>query len=113
MLKVPLADVIDMLGGMIKAIDEELSEEGLVSIGDTMLPHIQYQWDRLAALLRDRAIAAVTILPLVLSVSAPIIVGIVVLTKPTSPLKLTSERVNVCQMCLGCQMAVLDSSGGS
>lgn len=49
MLKVPLADVIDMLGGMIKAIDEELSEEGLVSIGDTMLPHIQH-WDRLSAL---------------------------------------------------------------
>lgn len=78
-LKVALVDVIDMLDKMIKAIDEELSEEGLMSIGDTMLPHIQH-WDRLAALLRDRAIAAVTILPLVLGVSALTIVGIVVLT---------------------------------
>ena len=37
--------------------DGELSEERLMSIGDTMLPHIQH-WDRLAILLRDKAVAA-------------------------------------------------------
>lgn len=73
------ADIVDMLDKMIKAVDEELSEEGLMSIGDTVLPHIQH-WDRLAALLRDRAIAAVTILPLVLGVSVLAIVGVVVIT---------------------------------
>ena len=73
------ADIVDMLDKMIKAVDEELSEEGLMSIGDTVLPHIQH-WDRLAALLLDRAIAAVTILPLVLGVSVLAIVGVVVIT---------------------------------
>ncbi|KAF8545640.1 hypothetical protein OG21DRAFT_172175 [Imleria badia] len=75
-LKVALADVIDMLDKMIKAVDEELLEDGLMSIGDSVLPHIQH-WDRLAALLRDKATAAVTILPLVLGVSALTIVAVV------------------------------------
>ena len=74
-----LADVIDMIDKMIKAVDEELSEEGLVSIGDTVLPHIQH-WDRLAILVRDRSIATVTILPLVLGVSALTIIAIAVIT---------------------------------
>lgn len=68
-----------MLDKMIKAVDEELLEEGLMSIGDTVLPHIQH-WDRLAALLRDRALGVVTILPLVLGVSALTIVAVVVIT---------------------------------
>ncbi|KAN0091565.1 hypothetical protein V8E55_005131 [Tylopilus felleus] len=72
-------DVIDMIDKMIKAVDEELSEEGLVSIGDTVLPHIQH-WDRLAILVRDRSIATVTILPLVLGVSALTIIAIAVIT---------------------------------
>ena len=40
MLNIALADVIDMLDKLIKAIDEELWEEGLMSIGDTALPQI-------------------------------------------------------------------------
>lgn len=79
MLNIALADVIDMLDKLIKAIDEELSEEGLMSIGDTALPHVQH-WDRLATLLRDRAIGAVTILPLVLGASALTIVAVVMIT---------------------------------
>lgn len=79
-LVIVLADVMNsMLDKTIKAIEEELSEERLLSIGDTVLPHIQH-WDRLATLLRDRAIAAVTILPLVLSVSALTIVVVAVIT---------------------------------
>lgn len=78
-LVIVLADVMNMLDKTIKAIEEELSEERLLSIGDTVLPHIQH-WDRLATLLRDRAIAAVMILPLVLSVSALTIVVVAVIT---------------------------------
>ena len=48
---------------MIKAVDGELSEEGLMSIGDTVLPHIQH-WDRLVSMLRNRTVAVATILPL-------------------------------------------------
>ena len=68
-----------MLDKMVIAVDEELSEEGLMSIGDTVLPHIQH-WDRLATMLRDRAITTVAILPLLLGVSALTIVAVVVIT---------------------------------
>ncbi|KAG8214236.1 hypothetical protein J3R82DRAFT_11044 [Butyriboletus roseoflavus] len=72
-------DVMVMLNKMIKAVDEELSEEGLMSIGDAVLPHIQH-WDRLVTLLCDRAVAVVTILPALLGVSALAILAVVVLT---------------------------------
>lgn len=52
-------------------------------IGDTMLPHIQH----VGTLLRDRAIAAVTILPLLLGVSALTIVAVVVI----APIHLSFE----------------------
>ncbi|KAH0828166.1 hypothetical protein J3R83DRAFT_3867 [Lanmaoa asiatica] len=77
MFPVSSADVIDMLDKMIKAVDEELSEEGLMSIGDAVLPHIQH-WNRLVTLLRDRAVAVVTILPAVLGVSVLAILAVVV-----------------------------------
>ncbi|KAI9460304.1 hypothetical protein HD554DRAFT_2041680 [Boletus coccyginus] len=64
---------------MIKAIDEELSEEGLMSIRDPMLPHIQH-WNRLITLLHDRAVWTVTILPVLLGVSTLAILAMVVLT---------------------------------
>lgn len=69
---------MDMLDKMIKAVDEELSEEGLMSIGDAVLPYIQH-WDRLVTLLRDRTVAVVTILPAVLGVSALAVLAVVVL----------------------------------
>jgi hypothetical protein len=78
-LRIALADAIGMLDKVIRAVDGELLEERLMSIGDTVLPHIQH-WDRLATLLRDKAVAAVTILPLVLGVSALTIVAVVVIT---------------------------------
>jgi len=73
------ADVINMVDKMIKAIDEELSEEGLMSIGDAVLPHIQH-WNRLLTLLRDQAVWAVTILPALLGVSTLAILAVVLLT---------------------------------
>jgi hypothetical protein len=78
-LKIALADAIGMLDKVIRAVDGELSEEHLMSIGDTVLPHIQH-WDWFATLLHDKAVAAVTILPLVLGVSVLTIVAVVVIT---------------------------------
>jgi len=72
-------DVINMLDKTIKAVDEELSEDGLMSIGDAVLPHIEH-WDRLVTLLRDRTVAVVTVLPVVLGVSALAILGLVMFT---------------------------------
>ncbi|KAF9227009.1 hypothetical protein BS17DRAFT_441300 [Gyrodon lividus] len=72
-------DVLDMLDKMIKAVDEEFSEDGLTSVGDTVLPHIQH-WDRLAALIRDSVVGIVTVLPVVLGVSALTIVALIVAT---------------------------------
>lgn len=66
-----------MLDKMIKAVDEELSEEGLMSIGDAVLPHIRH-WNRLVTLLRDRSVAIVTILPALLGVSALAVLAVVV-----------------------------------
>ncbi|KAG8214233.1 hypothetical protein J3R82DRAFT_11041 [Butyriboletus roseoflavus] len=69
---------------------KELSEEGLVSIDDMVLPHIRH-WDRLAILIRDRAIAPVTLLPLALGVSTlTIVTAIVVVT----PIYLSVEAYN-------------------
>lgn len=68
-----------MLDRMIKAIDGELSEDGLMSIGDTVLPHIQH-WDRLVTVLRNRALGAVSILPGILGVSVIAILGVVAVT---------------------------------
>lgn len=68
-----------MLDKLIKAVDEELLEEGLMSIGDTVLPHIQH-WDRLATPIRDRSIAVMTVLPLALGISALTVVATVVIT---------------------------------
>jgi hypothetical protein len=68
-----------MLDKTIKAVDEELSEDGLMSIGDAVLPHIEH-WDRLVTLLRDRTVAVVTVLPVVLGVSALAILGLVMFT---------------------------------
>jgi len=73
------ADVINMVDKMIKAINEELSEEGLMSIGDAVLPHIQH-WNRLLTLLCDQAVWAVIILPALLGVSALAILAVVLLT---------------------------------
>lgn len=66
-----------MLDKMIKAVDEELSEEGLMSIGDAVLPHIHH-WDRLVTLLRDKAVAVVTVLPALLGVSVLAVLAVVV-----------------------------------
>ncbi|KAF8554225.1 hypothetical protein OG21DRAFT_1117029 [Imleria badia] len=60
------ADVINMLDNMIKAVDEELSDEGLTLIGDAVLPHVQH-WDRL---LRNQPVGSVIILPALLVSSA-------------------------------------------
>ena len=73
------ADVLDMLDKMIKAVDEELLEEALMSIGEAVLPHIQH-WDRLVTMLRDQALAVVTVLPAILGVSAAAILAVIVLT---------------------------------
>jgi hypothetical protein len=57
-----------MIDRAIKAVDEELlSEEGLMTIGDTLPPHIQH-WGRLGSSLRDRAM--VTVLPALLGTPA-------------------------------------------
>lgn len=66
-----------MLDKMIKAVDEELSEEGLMSVGDAVLPHIRH-WNRLVTLLRDRAVAVVTILPALLGVSTLAVLAVLV-----------------------------------
>lgn len=71
------ADVVYMVDKMIKTVDEELLEEGLMSIGDVVLPHIQH-WDRLVTLLRDRTVAVASILPALLGVSALAILAVVV-----------------------------------
>jgi hypothetical protein len=63
------ADVINMLDKMIKVVDEELSDEGLMSIGDAVLPHIEH-WDRLVTVLSNRAVGVITILPALLGVSS-------------------------------------------
>ncbi|KAF8552014.1 hypothetical protein OG21DRAFT_1466371 [Imleria badia] len=73
------ADVFSMLDKMIKAVDEELSEDGLMLIGDTVLPHT-LNWNRLVTLLRNRAMAATTIIPSLLGVSALSILSIIVFT---------------------------------
>ena len=75
---------------MIKAVDKELSEEDLMTIGDSVVAHIQH-WDRLATLVRDRSVVAVMILPrssvLLCSRSS-----LLRLSPPSiPPLKLTSE----------------------
>ncbi|KAF8554223.1 hypothetical protein OG21DRAFT_1115422 [Imleria badia] len=71
-------DVINMLDKMIKAVDEELSEEGLMSIGDAVLPHIEH-WDRLVTMVSHRAVGAITILPALLGVSTLAILAVIVI----------------------------------
>ncbi|KAF8554221.1 hypothetical protein OG21DRAFT_1115346 [Imleria badia] len=68
-----------MLDKMIKAVDEELSEDGLTSVGDTMLPHIAH-WDRLVTLLGEQAVGAITVLPGVIGVSTLAILAVIALT---------------------------------
>ena len=68
-----------MLDKMIKAVDEELSEDGLMSIGEAVLPHIRH-WNRLVTIIRDRTVAVVTILPALLGVSALAILAVITLT---------------------------------
>jgi hypothetical protein len=48
------ADVITILNDIIKVVDEGLSEDGLISIGDVVLPRIRL-WDRFVILLRGGA----------------------------------------------------------
>ena len=66
------ADVNNMLDKMIKAVDEELSEDDLTSVGDTVLPHIEH-WDRLVTLLGNETVKVITILPALLGVPALVI----------------------------------------
>ncbi|KAG9309255.1 hypothetical protein JVU11DRAFT_10738 [Chiua virens] len=70
-------DVVDMLDKMIKAVDEELSEEGLMPVGDAVLPHIRH-WNRLVTLVRDRTVAVVSFLPALLGVSTLAVLAVVV-----------------------------------
>ena len=71
------ADIITILDNIIKVVDEEPSEEGLISIGDVVLPHIRL-WHRFVMLLRNSAVTVVIILPLLLGVLVLAILGIVV-----------------------------------
>ncbi|KAF9227007.1 hypothetical protein BS17DRAFT_440186 [Gyrodon lividus] len=64
-------DVVDMLAKMIRAVDEEFLDDGLTSVGDTVLPHISH-WDKLATLVIDSTVV-MAILPVVLGVSALVI----------------------------------------
>ncbi|KAF8554230.1 hypothetical protein OG21DRAFT_1116143 [Imleria badia] len=73
------ADVINMLDKMIKVVDEELSDEGLMSIGNAVLPHIVH-WNRLVTVLSNRAVGVITILPALLGVSVLAALGAMVLT---------------------------------
>lgn len=68
-----------MLDKMIKSVDEELSEEGLMSVGDAVLPHIEH-WNRLVTLLSNQAVGAITILPALLGVSALAILAVILVT---------------------------------
>ena len=52
---------------MIKSVDQEMSEEGLMSIGDAVLPHIKH-WDRLGDLVRTQTVAAISVLPALIGV---------------------------------------------
>ena len=58
-----------MLDKMIIAVDQEPSAEGLMSIGEAVLPHIKH-WNRLVTLLRGRTVAVTIVLPTMLGVSA-------------------------------------------
>ena len=80
------ADVITMIDEMIKAVDGELSEEGFLSIGDIVLPHIRH-WNRLVTLLRSRAVGVITILPALLGISVLAILAVAVVT----PIYLSSK----------------------
>ena len=80
------ADVITMLDKMIKAVDGELSEQGLLSIGDAVLPHIRH-WNRLVTLLRNQAVGVITILPALLGISVLAILAVAVVT----PIYLSSK----------------------
>jgi hypothetical protein len=63
-----------MLDKIIKVVDEELSEEGLMPIGNAVLPHIQH-WNHLVMVLSNRALGLITILPPLLGVSALAVLG--------------------------------------
>ena len=75
-----------MLDKMIKAVDGELSEQGLLSIGDAVLPHIRH-WNRLVTLLRNQAVGVITILPALLGISVLAILAVAVVT----PIYLSSK----------------------
>ena len=83
------ADVVDMLDKMIKAVDQELSEEGLMLIGEAVLPHIKH-WNRLVTLLRGRTVAVTIVLPTMLGVSALAILAAVAF----APIYLSYECVS-------------------
>ena len=68
-----------MLDKMIKTVDEEPPEEGIVPIDVTVLPHIQH-WNLLVIMLLDQSLTVVTVLPAVLGVSAVAILAVVALT---------------------------------
>ena len=70
------ADVVNVLEKMIKAIDGELLDEGLMSIGGTVLPHIKH-WDRLGELFIGKTVTAIALLPALLGVSALAILAVV------------------------------------
>ena len=74
-------DVVDAVDNMIKSVDEEMSEEGLMSIEDDILPRILH-WDRLGYLVRNRAVATIAILPAILAVAvvAPVYLSVRTIT---------------------------------
>ncbi|KIJ60018.1 hypothetical protein HYDPIDRAFT_190199 [Hydnomerulius pinastri MD-312] len=74
-----VGDVSSMIEKMIGSVEGQHSTNGLTSIGDSALPHIQH-WDRLGDVVRHSAIAAVTGLPVVLGVSALTVTALIALT---------------------------------